>query len=150
LWAPAIGNLEGTGTHGGNGYPDEKDHVKGFGKGPVKTTAVLHESGGPRDRRPLLDKIGKIHLEMRGLGIEPFLHLLKDACKGPDVDLPPIAVQDLHEPAHVGTFELVWEVHGHIDAGDRVLKTLGLVKNDYRVRDIRDPHPVEGDHPVIW
>ena len=40
-----------------------------------------------------------------------------------------MVLQDLHETAHVGTLEFLWQIHEKPDGRDRILQGMGLVAN---------------------
>ncbi len=73
---------------------------------------------------------------MSGLGPQLPLHFRQDIRKILDGDVALKFIEDLDETAHVGAFEVMGEVDIHIDAGDRMLNTLGLIENSDGVPDV--------------
>ena len=81
--------------------------------------------------------------------MELFPDLLQDRVKGPDVDLTPEFVEDLHEPAHVRPLELVGQADVHVDRRVHRLGPLRAVHDDDGVLDPLHPHLSNVDVPVV-
>ena len=81
---------------------------------------------------------------MAGVGLEALGHLRQQAAEGLDGDLA-LAVQDLHEARHVRAFEVVRQVHVHVEVGDRVLLARGTILHLHGVIDVLDADLVDRD-----
>lgn len=54
-------------------------------------------------------------------------------------------MQDLDEARHVRAFEVVRQVHVHVEVGDGVLFATGAIFDPHRVIDVFHPHAVDRD-----
>ena len=141
-----IGNLFGAGAEAGDRYLDLQGHG---GLAPAELAdegdVVVHQALYAGDRCGLVDEIGKTHLDMARLGLQPLGHLHQDILERPDRDLPFVLIEDLHETGHVGALEVVGQIDIHVEVGDGVLFAAAAVTDAHRVADILDAHLVDGD-----
>ena len=79
-----------------------------------------------------------------GVRLEALGHLGEQAAEGLHGNLA-LAVQDLHEARHVRAFEVVRQVHVHVEVGDRVLLARGAILHLHGVIDVLDADLVDRD-----
>jgi hypothetical protein len=60
-----------------------------------------------------------------------------------------ILIEDLDEATHVGTLELLGEIHIHVDIGYRLLAAVGAIQDGDRIADVFDTHLVDVNVAVI-
>ena len=116
---------------------------------PVATFAdergpVVHQALDTRDRRLLHHEVGERHLDVAGIGVQALRHFLEQRAERVHRDLA-LVVQDLDEARHVRAFEIVRQVHVHVEIGDGVLLATGTVLDAHRVIDILHADPVDRD-----
>ena len=147
---PDTAHLLGAGADGrhGDGDPDEEVRLLAV-VFPREPAPVVHQALRPGDRGPLFDKVGELDLHVRGFGVELFAHLEQDLLEAADADLPPVLVEDLDEPAHVGALELVGQTDVHVDGGIDVLDPVGPVLDDDGVLDALDADFFDIDLPAV-
>ena len=81
---------------------------------------------------------------MAGVRLEALGHLGEQAAEGFHGDLA-LAMQDLHEARHVRAFEVVRQVHVHVEVRDGVLFARGTILHLHRVIDVLDADLVDRD-----
>ena len=106
---------------------------------------VVHQALDLGHRRRLVDKIGKIHLDVAGLRLELFRHLVEHALEGIDRDLALMRVEDLDEARHVRALEMMRQAHVHVEVGDGVLHAAGTLTHLDRMADGLDADLVDGE-----
>jgi len=116
---------------------------------PRERAAVVHQAPRPGDGGALLDEVGEFDLHVRRLGVELFAHLEKDLFEAADVDLTPVLVEDLDEPAHVRALELVGQVDVHADGRVDMLDAVCPVLHDDGVLDPLDADLADVDLPAV-
>ncbi len=87
---------------------------------------------------------------MGHLGRETFPHLSEDTVDVLDIYLSAILIEDLHEPAHVGSLKMVGQIHIHVDRGHGLLGALAPVKDSYRVADVLNANLVDLNSSEVW
>ena len=66
-----------------------------------------------------------------------------------EVNVAVEAIEDFYEPAHVGTLELMGQVHIHVDFGHSILNLPGLVQHCDGIGDFLDTNFPDIDSPMI-
>ena len=92
--------------------------------------------------RLLHHEIGERHFDVAGVRLEALGHLGEQAAEGLDGNLA-LAVQDLHEARHVRAFEVVRQVHVHVEVGHGVLLAGGTILHLHGVIDVLDADLVD-------
>jgi hypothetical protein len=82
---------------------------------------------------------------MAGIRIQMFGHLRQHFAEGIDRNFTLMPVQDLDEAGHVRAFEVVRQVHIHVEIRDGVLLAAGAILHLDRVIDVLDAHFVDRD-----
>ena len=80
---------------------------------------------------------------MSGLRFQQFSHLAEHMLERFHRNLALMTVEYFHEARHVRAFEIVRQVHVHVEIGDGVLLAAGTVADADRVTDILDPDLVD-------
>lgn len=81
--------------------------------------------------------------------LESGFHLFKDYVETFRINVAMEAVQDFDEPAHVSAFEMVGQIHVHVNRSYRPLAFLGFVHHRNRVGDVFDPYLFNIDAAMI-
>src|SRR5665213_772195 len=139
----AIGNLLRAWAQAGDRHHDLDAHA---GLAMVDLAdqrgVVVHEALDAGHRRALHDEIGKRHLDMTGIGIEPQGHFAEHLLKRVDRNLT-LAMQDLDEARHVRALEVMRQVHIHVEGRDRVLLAGGTILDLDRMTNVLDADPID-------
>ena len=104
---------------------------------------VVHHAFFLRDRRVLVDEVGKAHLDMAVVGLETLGHLAEHAAKRLDRDLVLVRVENLHETRHVRALEVMGQVHIHAEGRDRALMAAHALLDRDRVANVADADLVD-------
>ena len=79
------------------------------------------------------------------VAVQPLRHFLEHRAERVDRDLALVAIQDLDEARHVRAFEIVRQVHVHVEIGDRVLLAARAVLDLDRVENVLDADAIDGN-----
>jgi hypothetical protein len=114
---------------------------------------LRHQTLDARDGRSFHHEEGEAHLDVPRIGLEPLGHLHEHGAEGIDRDLALVLMQDFHEARHVRAFEVVGQVHVHVESRNGVLLAGGAVLDAHRMGDVLDADAVDGDtagiHPAL-
>ena len=142
----ALGNLLRARAQAG----DRHQHLHGEAVVAVDDFAdeshfVVQQALHAGDRRRLVDEVRKAHFQIARLGFQPLAHFAHDGFKAFHRDLAVVAVEDLDKAGHVRAFEIVRQVHVHVENADSVLDAAGAVGHQHRMADRLDADLVDGN-----
>src|SRR5205807_9146449 len=93
--------------------------------------------------RVLLDEVREPDLDVRRLGVVVLAQFGAERAELADVDLAPVPVQELDEPAHVRAAPAVRDGYADVDLGDGVLLAALAVEDADRVAQTFDAGAIE-------